>query len=53
MSGKLASLLAQAHTMQEACGTTTAPGNLSIAMVLRITLAKLGIRPIVNLRNDM
>jgi hypothetical protein len=31
----------------------TNPENLSIDMVLRTTLAKLGIRPIVNLCNDM
>jgi hypothetical protein len=31
----------------------TTPGNLSIAMVLRTTLAKLGIIPIVNLCKDM
>jgi hypothetical protein len=31
----------------------TTPRNLSIAMVPHSTLAKPGIRPIVNLRNDM
>jgi hypothetical protein len=31
----------------------TTPGNFSIAMVLRTTLAKAGIRPIVNLCNGM
>jgi hypothetical protein len=31
----------------------TTLGNLSIAMVLRTTLAKPGIQPIVNLCNDM
>jgi hypothetical protein len=31
----------------------TTPGNLSIALVLRTTLAKPGIRPIVNLYNGM
>jgi hypothetical protein len=34
-------------------GTMIISGNLSNAMVLRTTLGKLGIRPIVNLCNDM
>jgi hypothetical protein len=34
-------------------GTTTTPGNLSNARVLRTTLAKLDIRPIVNLCTGM
>jgi hypothetical protein len=33
--------------------TATTPGNLSNAMVLRTTLARLGIQPMVNLCNGM
>jgi hypothetical protein len=43
---------AQAHMVQEGPIATT-PGNLSIDIVPHTTLAKPGIRPIVNLCNDM
>jgi hypothetical protein len=41
------------HGARGAVVPRTTPRNLSIAMVPRTTLAKLGIRPIVNLCNGM
>jgi hypothetical protein len=43
---------AQAHMVQEG-PIVTIPGNLSIDIVSHTTLAKPGIRPIVNLCNDI
>jgi hypothetical protein len=41
------------HGARGAMVPCTTPGNLSIAMVSRTTLAKPGIRPIANLYNGM
>jgi hypothetical protein len=41
------------HGARMAVVLRTTPRNLSIVMVLRTTLSKPGIRPIVNLCNDM
>jgi hypothetical protein len=50
---KVAWSFAQAHMVQEGPWYHDYPGNLSIAMVPHTTLAKPGIRRIVNLCNDM
>jgi hypothetical protein len=41
------------HGAREVVVPRTTPGNISIAMVPRTTLAKPDIQPIVNLCNDM